>query len=56
MHAVMTHGGMGYAQEYHVERDLRESLIPRIAPITPQMILNFLAETLLDLPSRERRT
>ena len=33
--AVMTHGGMGYAQEYHVERYLRESLIPRIAPVSP---------------------
>ncbi len=32
--AVMTHGGFGYAKEYHVERYLRESLIPRIAPIS----------------------
>jgi acyl-CoA dehydrogenase len=41
---------MGYAQEYHVERLLRESLIPRIAPISNQMILNFIAEKALGLP------
>jgi acyl-CoA dehydrogenase len=48
--AVMTHGGMGYSQEFHVERYLRESLIPRIAPVTPHMILNFIAEKVLGLP------
>ena len=48
--AVMTHGGMGYAKEYHVERYLRESLIHRLAPISPQLILSFLAEKALDLP------
>ena len=48
--AVMTHGGMGYAQEYHVERYLREALIPRIAPVSPQLILSYLAERVLDLP------
>jgi acyl-CoA dehydrogenase len=48
--AMLTLGGMGYAQEYHVERLLREVLIPRVAPITPHMILNFLAEKVLDLP------
>jgi acyl-CoA dehydrogenase len=48
--AVMTHGGMGYAQEYQVERYLRESLIPRIAPVSPQLILSYLAERVLDLP------
>jgi acyl-CoA dehydrogenase len=48
--AVMTHGGMGYAQEYHVERYLREVLITRIAPISPQLILSYLAERVLDLP------
>ncbi|HST75798.1 MAG TPA: acyl-CoA dehydrogenase family protein, partial [Acetobacteraceae bacterium] len=48
--AVMTHGGMGYAQEYHVERYLRESLIPRIAPISPELILSFIAERVLGLP------
>jgi len=48
--AVMTHGGMGYAQEYHVERYFRESMIPRIAPVSPQLILSYLAERVLDLP------
>ena len=48
--AVLTLGGMGYAQEYHVERLLRESLIPRIAPISNQMILNFISEKALGLP------
>jgi alkylation response protein AidB-like acyl-CoA dehydrogenase len=48
--AVMTHGGYGYAKEYHVERYLRESLIPRIAPVSPQMILSFVAEKVLGLP------
>jgi acyl-CoA dehydrogenase len=48
--AMLTLGGMGYAQEYHVERYLRESLIPRIAPVSPHMILNFLAEKVLALP------
>jgi acyl-CoA dehydrogenase len=48
--AVMTHGGMGYAADYHVERFLRECLIPRLAPVSPHMILNFIAEKVLDLP------
>ncbi len=48
--AVMTHGGFGYAKEYHVERYLRESLIGRIAPVSPQMILCFIAERVLGLP------
>lgn len=48
--AVMTHGGMGYAKEFHVERYLRESLIHRLAPISPQLILSYLAERALDLP------
>jgi len=48
--AVLTHGGMGYSAEYHVERYLRESFIPRIAPISPHMILNFVAEKALGLP------
>jgi acyl-CoA dehydrogenase len=48
--AMLTLGGMGYAQEYHVERYLRESLIPRTAPVSPHMILNFLAERVLELP------
>lgn len=48
--AMLTLGGMGYAQEYHVERYLREILIPRTAPVSPHMILNFLAEKVLGLP------
>jgi acyl-CoA dehydrogenase len=48
--AVMTHGGMGYAKEFHVERLLREALIPRIAPVSPHMILCFIAERVLGLP------
>jgi acyl-CoA dehydrogenase len=48
--AVMTHGGMGYAKEYHVERFLRESLIPRIAPVSREMIMSFIAEKALGLP------
>jgi acyl-CoA dehydrogenase len=48
--AVMTHGGMGYAQEYHVERLMRESLIPRIAPVSRELVLSYLAERVLDLP------
>ena len=48
--AVLTHGGMGYAKEYHVERYLRESYIARIAPVSREMILNYIAERVLDLP------
>jgi acyl-CoA dehydrogenase len=48
--AVMTHGGFGYAKEYHVERYLREIMIPRIAPISPQLILCYVAEKVLGLP------
>jgi acyl-CoA dehydrogenase len=48
--AVMTHGGMGYSKEFQVERYLREVMIPRIAPVTPHMILNFIAEKALGLP------
>ncbi len=48
--AVMTHGGFGYAREYHVERYLRESLIPRIAPVSRELILSFIAEKVLGLP------
>lgn len=48
--AMLTLGGMGYAQEYHVERYLREILIPRTAPVSPHMILNFIAEKALGLP------
>ncbi len=48
--AVMTHGGYGYAREYHVERYLREAMIPRIAPISPQLALCHIAEKALGLP------
>ena len=48
--AVMTHGGFGYAADYHVERYLRESFVGRIAPVTPQLILCFIAERVLGLP------
>jgi acyl-CoA dehydrogenase len=48
--AVMTHGGMGYAKEFHVERYLRESLIPRIAPVSPELALCYVAERVLGLP------
>ncbi|MBL22664.1 MAG: acyl-CoA dehydrogenase [Rhodospirillaceae bacterium] len=48
--AVMSHGGMGYAKEYHVERLLREILICRIAPVTPHLILSHIAERVLGLP------
>ena len=48
--AVLTHGGFGYAKEYHVERYFRESMLPRIAPISPQLILCNIAEKALGLP------
>jgi acyl-CoA dehydrogenase len=48
--AIMTLGGMGYAKEYHVERYMREALIHRIAPITPHLILCYIAERVLGLP------
>ncbi|MEC3909099.1 acyl-CoA dehydrogenase family protein [Sphingobium sp. CR2-8] len=48
--AVATHGGFGYAKEYHVERLYREVAIARIAPITEQLIMCFIAEKVLDLP------
>jgi acyl-CoA dehydrogenase len=48
--AILTHGGMGYAKEYHVERYLREAWIPRLAPVSPHLILCFIAEKVLGLP------
>ncbi len=48
--AILTHGGMGYAREYHVERYLREAWIPRLAPVSPQLVLCFIAEKVLGLP------
>ena len=49
-HAVQTHGGNGYAREYHVERWLRETQLFRLAPVTQQMTLNFIGEHVLGLP------
>lgn len=48
--AVLVHGGMGYAKEYDVERYMREAMIARIAPVSREMILSFLAEKALGLP------
>ncbi|KAI0526648.1 acyl-CoA dehydrogenase/oxidase [Xylaria bambusicola] len=48
--AVMTHGGMGYAMEYDVERWLRDCFVPRIAPVSREMILNYISEKVLELP------
>jgi acyl-CoA dehydrogenase len=48
--AILTHGGMGYAKEYHVERYQREAWIPRLAPVSPHLILCFIAEKVLGLP------
>lgn len=48
--AVATLGGMGFAKEYHVERFMRECWIPRLAPVSPQLIMCFIAEKVLGLP------
>ncbi len=48
--AIMTHGGLGYARELHVERLFREVLINWIAPVSPQLILSNIAEKALGLP------
>jgi acyl-CoA dehydrogenase len=48
--AIFTLGGNGYAKEFDVERYFRESIIPRIAPVSPQMIMCFIAERVLGLP------
>lgn len=48
--AMLTHGGFGYAKEYHVERFLREVMIARIAPVSPHLILCNIAEKVLGLP------
>ncbi len=48
--AVLTHGGFGYAKDYHVERYFRESILPVIAPVTQQLILCYVAEKKLGLP------
>lgn len=48
--AVLTHGGYGYAREYHVERYFREIMIPRLVPVSAELILCYLAEHVLGLP------
>lgn len=48
--AIATHGGFGYAREYHVERLYREVAITRLAPVTEQLISSFIAEKILNLP------
>lgn len=48
--AVMTLGGMGYAKEYHVERYLRETILARIAPVSAEMIKNYIGQRVLMLP------
>lgn len=48
--SIATHGGFGYAKEYHVERLYREVAVTRLAPITEQLIMSFIAEKVLDLP------
>ena len=48
--AVLAHGGMGYAKEFHVERLMREVMINRIAPVSQQLVLSYIAERVLGLP------
>lgn len=48
--ALQTHGGMGYAEEYNVARYFREARVMRIAPISQEMILNYLGSHTLGLP------
>jgi acyl-CoA dehydrogenase len=48
--ALQTHGGMGYAREYHVERYWREARLMKIAPVSQEMVCNFIASTVLGLP------
>jgi acyl-CoA dehydrogenase len=48
--SMMAHGGMGYSKEFQIERLLRESMIPRIAPVSEQLILSFIGENVLGLP------
>lgn len=48
--SVLSHGGMGYAKEYHVERYLREAMLPRIAPVSRELIKSYIGERALGLP------
>ena len=52
--AIQTHGGFGYAKEYHVERLMREVMISRLAPVSPQLILCNIAEKVLGMPKSYR--
>ena len=48
--AVRTHGGFGYAKEFHVERYYREAILPLIAPVSQELVLCYIAEKVLGLP------
>jgi len=48
--SILTHGGYGYAKEFHVERFMREQWINRLAPVTEQLMLCYIAERALGLP------
>ncbi|MGC4963201.1 acyl-CoA dehydrogenase family protein [Gordonia sp. DT101] len=48
--ALQTHGGMGYSEEYNVARYFREARVMRIAPISQEMILNYLGSHTLGMP------
>lgn len=48
--AMQTHGGLGYSREYHVERYWREARLMKLAPVSQEMTLNYLAQTGLGLP------
>ena len=48
--ALQVHGGFGYGKEFHVERYFREARLMRIAPISQEMVLNYVAEHVLGLP------
>ena len=48
--AVRTHGGFGYAKEYHVERYFREIMLPRLAPVSQELVMCYIAERVLGLP------
>ena len=48
--AMQTHGGMGYAREYHVERYWREARLMKIAPVSQEMVCNYISSQVLGLP------
>jgi len=47
---MQTHGGLGYATEYHVERYWREARLQRLAPVSQEMTLNFIAQNIMGMP------